>query len=57
MATINPMVTIRQYINDFNKGEGKAMAESFAIPGFILDGMASHVWQGPTASMNWYRTY
>lgn len=27
MATTNPMVTIRQYINDFNKGDGEAMAE------------------------------
>jgi len=30
-------------------------ASSFAVPGSILDGMAPHVWQGPTATQDWYR--
>jgi hypothetical protein len=55
MATTDPMGAVHQYINDFNRGDGEAMAASFAAPGSILDGMASHVWQGPTASRDWYR--
>ena len=31
------------------------MAATFAVPGSILDGMAPHVWQGPTAAQDWYR--
>jgi hypothetical protein len=31
------------------------MASFFAGPGSILDGMAPHVWLGPTASQDWYR--
>ncbi len=29
------------------------MAACFADPGFILDGMAPHVWSGPTATRKW----
>jgi ketosteroid isomerase-like protein len=49
------METVRQYIDGFNKGEVKVMAATFAVPGSILDGMAPHVWQGPTATQDWYR--
>jgi len=52
---LDPIVTVRQYIDAFNKGDGEAMAWTFAVPGSILDGMAPHVWQGPTASQDWYR--
>ena len=31
------------------------MAASFADSGSILDGMAPHLWQGPTAAQDWYR--
>src|SRR5437764_791597 len=31
------------------------MAATFAVPGSILDGMAPHLWLGPTASQDWYR--
>ena len=55
MATNDPMAAVNQYIDAFNKGDGKAMAATFAIPGSILDGMAPHIWQGPTASQDWYR--
>jgi hypothetical protein len=55
MATTDPMAAVHQYIEDFNKGDGEAMAATFAVPGSILDGMAPHVWQGPTASQDWYR--
>ena len=55
MTATDPLTAVHQYINAFNKGDGEAMAATFAAPGSILDGMAPHVWQGPTASQDWYR--
>ena len=51
----DPMTTVRQYIDGFNRGDSKAMAAAFADPGSILDGMAPHVWHGPAATQDWYR--
>ena len=50
-----PMETVRSYADAFNKGDVKAMAALFDGSGSILDGMAPHVWQGPTACQDWYR--
>jgi ketosteroid isomerase-like protein len=55
MGTNDPMAAVRQYIDAFNKGDAAVMAATFAVPGSILDGMAPHVWQGPTATQDWYR--
>jgi ketosteroid isomerase-like protein len=55
MSTQDPMAAVRQYIDGFNKGDRKVMADAFADPGSILDGMAPHVWQGATATQDWYR--
>ena len=55
MSTNDPMAAVRQYIDAFNKGDTTVMAATFAVPGSILDGMAPHVWQGPTATQDWYR--
>jgi SnoaL-like protein len=55
MSTNDPLAAVHQYIDGFNKGDAKLMAATFAVPGSILDGMAPHVWQGPTASQDWYR--
>ena len=55
MPTSDPISTVRQYIEGFNRGDQRAMAAAFAVPGSILDGMAPHVWHGPTASQDWYR--
>jgi ketosteroid isomerase-like protein len=55
MSNDEPIAAVRQYINGFNKGDAEAMAGSFADPGSILDGMAPHVWHGPTAAQDWYR--
>lgn len=55
MSTNDPLSAVRQYLDAFNKGDAKAMAAVFAVPGSILDGMAPHVWHGPTASQDWYR--
>lgn len=51
----DPVAAMRQYIDGFNKGDVKVMAATFAVPGSILDGMAPHVWQGSTATQDWYR--
>jgi ketosteroid isomerase-like protein len=53
--TQDPISVIRQYIDGFNKGDAIALASFFAVPGSILDGMAPHVWSGPTATQDWYR--
>ena len=53
MSTENPLAAVHQYIDGFNKGDTKMMAATFAVPGSILDGMAPHVWQGPTATQDW----
>jgi len=51
----NPVFVVGQYIDAFNKGDANALATCFAVPGSILDGMAPHVWSGPTATQDWYR--
>ncbi|KOG64081.1 hypothetical protein ADK77_21865 [Streptomyces antibioticus] len=38
-----------QYVDAFNRGDAEAMAATCADPMQTLDGMAPHVWQGPTA--------
>jgi ketosteroid isomerase-like protein len=53
--TKDPMATVRQYIDGFNKGDVQAMAASCANPMLILDGMAPHVWHGATATQDWYK--
>ena len=55
MATNDPMATVKQYIDAFNRGDSEAMAAAFAVPSSILDGMAPHLWVGPTVSQDWYR--
>ena len=49
------MAAVLQYVDAFNSGDPKAMAATCADPMQILDGMSPHVWQGPTASDEWYR--
>jgi ketosteroid isomerase-like protein len=51
----DPVCVIREYIDAFNKGDANGLASCFAVPGTILDGMAPHVWSGPTATQDWFR--
>ena len=51
----NPLVAVQEYIHAFNNGDAEAMAACFATLGSILDGMAPHVWNGFSASSDWYR--
>ena len=53
--TTEPMAVVRDYIESFNKGDVSNMAALCADPMSILDGMAPHVWHGPTACQDWYR--
>jgi ketosteroid isomerase-like protein len=48
------VAAVERYIDAFNRGDGPAMAACFAVPGTILDGMAPHLWHGPTAPTDWY---
>jgi len=49
------VAAVGRYIAAFNKGDPDAMGACFAVPGTILDGMAPHLWHGPTATQDWYR--
>jgi hypothetical protein len=53
--TTEPIATVRHYVASFNNGSVDGMTACFASPGSILDGMAPHLWIGPTAASDWYR--
>ena len=55
MSTNDPVAAVRRSCDGFNKRDAKVMAASFADTASILDGMAPHVWHGPTAAQDWYR--
>jgi ketosteroid isomerase-like protein len=50
-----PLEAVQTYLNAFNAGDPAAMSAAFAPDGSILDGMAPHLWLGPTAGADWYR--
>jgi ketosteroid isomerase-like protein len=54
-STTEPMAAVRQYAAPFNNADAKEMAAACADPMQILDGMAPHIWQGPTAAEDWWR--
>lgn len=49
------VTAVHQYIAAFNNGDAKAMAAVCSDPMSILDGMAPHVWHGPSATQDWYK--
>ena len=51
----SPASVVQEYVDAFNRGDEDALAACFANPGFILDGMAPHVWSGPSATRDWHR--
>jgi ketosteroid isomerase-like protein len=53
--TDDALATVHAYLDAFNAGDIDAMANLFAEQGSILDGMAPHLWTGPTAVRDWYR--
>jgi hypothetical protein len=54
-TTDDPMATVRQYIDAFNRGDLEAMGMAFTVPGSIIDGLPPHVWHGPAVTLDWYR--
>ena len=48
----DPKFTILKYIGAFTAGDGEGMAALFSAPSSI-DGMAPHVWLGPTLAIEW----
>ncbi len=50
-----PLEVVQTYLDAFNAGDAAAMSAAFAADGSILDGMAPHLWLGPTAAADWYR--
>jgi|SRR5690242_17785752 ketosteroid isomerase-like protein len=54
MPNLDPVGAVQQYIEAFNAADVKAMAAMCADPMSILDGMAPHVWHGPSATQDWY---
>jgi ketosteroid isomerase-like protein len=55
VSTADPLEAVQQYIDAFNYGDVDGMAAIFADSAAILDGMPPHLWQGPTATRDWYR--
>jgi hypothetical protein len=50
-----PSAAVQRYVDAFNVGDADGLASCFTDSGFILDGMAPHVWAGPTATRDWHR--
>lgn len=55
MSAAEPLAAVQKYIAAFNDGDETAMSSMFATDGVIVDGMAPHVWLGPSAAKDWYR--
>ncbi|WP_111511182.1 YybH family protein [Mycobacterium kyogaense] len=55
MTAADPLAAVHGYVEAFNAGDVAAMAAAFDDEGTILDGMAPHLWTGPSAVENWYR--
>jgi hypothetical protein len=53
--TSTPLDAVKQYIDGFNNGDIETMSAAFDAEGAILDGMAPHLWLGPTAAQDWYK--
>ncbi len=54
MATDSPLAAVQQYIDAFNCSDVERMAATFADSAAILDGMPPHLWQGQSATRDWY---
>ena len=50
----DPMAAVHRYVRAMNDGDVEAMAGTCADPMQILDLVAPHVWQGPTANDDWW---
>jgi hypothetical protein len=55
MSGSDTIGAVQRYLDAFNSGNAAGMEACFASNGAILDGMAPHLWTGPTAASDWYR--
>jgi hypothetical protein len=53
--TDDPSATVTRFVDAFNRADVGEIAACFTVPSVILDGMAPHVWSGPTAPADWLR--
>jgi ketosteroid isomerase-like protein len=51
------MAVVHNWVDAFNKGDGKTGASYCADGALIIDDFAPHVWQGPGACATWYKDY
>ena len=51
----DPLTAVQTYLDAFNRQDASGMAACFAERGVILDGMAPHLWTGPSAATDWWR--
>ena len=54
-TVLGPAATVQRYVNAFNKSDEDGLAACFSEAGFILDGMAPHVWSGASATRDWHK--
>jgi len=55
VADTGPLVTVKQFITNFNQGNEKAALALCATPASVIDEFPPHQWQGPTACADWVR--
>jgi len=55
VSTADPLAAVEQYIDAVNATDVERMAATFADSAAIIDGMAPHLWLGPSAARDWYR--
>ena len=51
------MATVHQFVDGFNKGDTKSALAACAAHVQILDDFPPHVWEGPTACLDWSNAY
>ena len=51
------MAVVHNWVDAFNKGDGKTSASYCADGALIIDDFAPHVWHGPGACASWYKDY
>src|ERR1700688_3903311 len=51
------MAVVHNWVDSFNKGDGKTGASYCADGALIIDDFAPHVWQGSGACASWYKDY
>lgn len=55
VGAADPLAAVRRYVEAFNDGDVATMSSIFDDEGTVLDGMAPHLWFGPSAVEHWYR--